>query len=144
MKNIVVAFSALFSFSTLALGNESAQTSQVLVSTAPSSLLSFSAIELEVNNFEEMMNPGTEGLKEFLACFVSGMDLPSEVYMDCGKAILGTALKCVDSVVALGCVTSVIDMGQKCYLPASKAIDVAKACSKNPTIETPVLVAPIQ
>ena len=77
MKNIVVAFSALFSFSTLALGNESAQISQALVSTSPSSLVSLSAIEMEVNNFEGIMSPCTEGIKEFLACFVSGMELPS-------------------------------------------------------------------
>ena len=119
-----VAFSFLSLVSKLAFGAD-----ENLVSTEAESLLAL----------EGSLLPQDEaylGVKDFLTCFVSNLDLPTQVYLDCGIAVAQSAINCRSGIWNLGCISSLVRAANKCALPLSSAFEGAKICwaAENPEV----------
>lgn len=64
---------------------------------------------------------------DFLQCFVSNMDLPAMVYINCATALVRMGSDCKTGMSAR-CISSLIRTGQACALPVSKAIQSVQLC----------------
>jgi hypothetical protein len=95
------------------------------VSTEPSDLLDFVGLA-------ESQEIDFEGIKEFLTCFVSELDLPQEVYVACAMGVVSTARACQDAVMTPACISSAVGTAQKCALPVRDTIDGARLCMAAP------------
>lgn len=69
-----------------------------------------------------------DAIKEFVSCFVSQMDLPQQVYIDCGMGVVTSAQACRGTVMSIECIGSAIDTAQKCALPVKDTVDGAREC----------------
>ena len=73
-------------------------------------------------------------VKNFLTCFVANLDLPTQVYLDCGKALVQSAVNCRKGFLNFECITAVVGVANTCALPVSRAVEGAKTCwvEQNP------------
>jgi hypothetical protein len=68
------------------------------------------------------------GIVEFLTCFASNMDLPAQVYLDCGLAVARASRQCNAEGLNPQCLSSLVSVAQKCAAPVSKAIQSVQLC----------------
>jgi hypothetical protein len=118
---------ALISTGTAFSADNSFSADSELVSTDAASLL----------ELEGSLTPQDEsylGVKDFLTCFVSNLDLPTQVYLDCGIAVVQSAMNCREGFLNFQCISSVVRVANKCALPLSRAAEGAKVCwaAQNP------------
>lgn len=69
-----------------------------------------------------------DGVREFLTCFAGHMDLPPQVYLDCGLAVARASVRCSGKGLDFQCLSSLIAVAQKCAAPVSQAIQSAQQC----------------
>jgi hypothetical protein len=69
-----------------------------------------------------------EDFKEFVGCFVSQMDLPQQVYIDCALSVVSTTQACRGDVMTPQCLSAAFNTAQKCALPVKDTIDGAREC----------------
>lgn len=69
-----------------------------------------------------------EGVRDFLTCFVGHMDLPPQVYIDCGVSVARASVQCRGQGLGDQCLSSLVVVAQKCAAPVSQAIQGVQQC----------------
>lgn len=104
------------------------QNDELFVDTDADSLV---AAYEAVHGLDEYSTQDMTDIREFVGCFVSGLDLPQEVYLQCGMSIVQTATACSEGIANPACLTAIGETVGLCKLPAKNIKDSAMACFKE-------------
>lgn len=66
---------------------------------------------------------------EFITCFVSEIETPETIFVDCGKAIVDNVAECKKTFE--DCINATVVVAQECQKPMIQSWQAAKSCLRD-------------